>query len=275
MAERNRHQPVMVIIAGPNGSGKSTLYHNVIEPGIIARRLDAPFLNADVYARERWGPGQDVMHSYEAAQEVARQRSERFAAGRSFVTETVFSHPSKLELIDEAHRHGFRVDLQVVVVPVQTSVSRVALRAQEGGHDVPEDKIRGRHARADGLLAQAIPKVENARIWRNDGDERGSAPAGARFDHQMVAEFKRGRIVERATTPEWMPPHLDKLVKTTPMADKSAPSKGSDHVPKGPIFPSPRRVGGKKAKGTDASTEQFRQQIERRQQRPGPEHGRD
>lgn len=59
----------------------------------------------------------------------------------------VFSHPSKLELIDEARTHEYTVVLHVVMIPEELAVQRVRYRVRAGGHDVPEDKIRQRYRR--------------------------------------------------------------------------------------------------------------------------------
>nr|WP_238474170.1 hypothetical protein [Altericroceibacterium spongiae] len=50
------------------------------------------------------------------------------------MTETVFSHPSKLELIDEARTKGFTVIVMHVGVETpDLSVARVGTRVEEGG----------------------------------------------------------------------------------------------------------------------------------------------
>lgn len=67
--------------------------------------------------------------------------------GKSFIAETVFSHPSKLELVDEARMHEYTVVLHVVMIPEKLAVQRVRYRVRAGGHDVPEDKIRQRYQR--------------------------------------------------------------------------------------------------------------------------------
>jgi predicted ABC-type ATPase len=62
-------------------------------------------------------------------------------------TETVFSHPSKRQLVEAAIDTGYLVSLHVVMVPEGLAVARVAQRVRDGGHDVPEDKIRSRYLR--------------------------------------------------------------------------------------------------------------------------------
>ena len=58
------------------------------------------------------------------------------------LAETVFSHPSKLDLLDEAHARGYTVVAHALLIPEELAVERVARRVSAGGHRVPQDKIR-------------------------------------------------------------------------------------------------------------------------------------
>ncbi len=44
-------------------------------------------------------------------------------ASQPFIAETVFSHPSKLDLIDHAYAAGFTVFLHVMLVPEDLAVA--------------------------------------------------------------------------------------------------------------------------------------------------------
>lgn len=181
------------LVVGPNGAGKSTVVRVFIEP----HTPNAVFVNADAIARERW-PDSPEEHAYEAAQIAARTRETLIEQGRSFIAETVFSHPSKLDLIRQAKAAGYTVVLHVVLVDPDTSVARVAARVAAGGHDVPEDKVRGRHARVAPLICEAIGQVDEAFVYDNtriDGPRRlawfaGGEPIGAvNWPSWVAAEF--------------------------------------------------------------------------------------
>ncbi|MGH9097191.1 MAG: AAA family ATPase, partial [Acidimicrobiales bacterium] len=101
--------PVLHLLVGPNGAGKSTLYETVIGP---VTRLE--FVNADVIAAERW-PEDPSRRSYDAAAAATEHRTELIGSRRSFVTETVFSHGSKLELVQGAVAAGYLISLHVVM----------------------------------------------------------------------------------------------------------------------------------------------------------------
>lgn len=124
--------PVLHLLAGPNGSGKSTFVERLLGPV-----THLPFVNADVIAAERW-PRAQAAHAYDASRAAAEERTHLMVAGRSFITETVFSHPSKLDLVGDAIARGYLVHLHVMLVPVEVSVRRVAERVREGATPSPK-----------------------------------------------------------------------------------------------------------------------------------------
>jgi len=185
--------PVLHLLAGPNGAGKSTLYDTVIGP---ATHLE--FVNADVIAAQRW-PDDPIGKSYEAAVVAAERRTELIEARVSFVTETVFSHESKLELVRTAIDAGYLVTLHVVLVPEALAVGRVANRVDVGGHAVPQAKIRERYVRLWPLVATAIGVVENATVYDNSRAQR---------PFRVVAVFEHGVAVGEPDWPAWTPEAL-------------------------------------------------------------------
>ena len=140
------------MLAGPNGAGKSTLYETRIKPTIPPDT--APFINADIIQRDELkDPSMEA--SYKAAEIAESRRRAHLAEGKSFVSELTFSHESKLALIQEAKDAGFRVVMyHVNVRSADLSVRRVALRTKEGGHNVPENKIRERYVRNQSLIGE-------------------------------------------------------------------------------------------------------------------------
>lgn len=103
-------QPIFHLLAGPNGAGKSTLYRALVSSGTIGRGLE--FVNADLHERDHLQHIADPQQRSEAARQWAdRRRAELLDARTGFVSETVFSHESKLSLIREAQALGFQVAL--------------------------------------------------------------------------------------------------------------------------------------------------------------------
>lgn len=185
--------PVLHLVAGPNGAGKTTFYERILGPA-----TGLPFVNADLIARARW-PEDPASHAYEAAELAAREREVAIDARRSFASETVFSHPSKLDLVRAAGGAGYRRYLHVVLIPEELAVARVRVRVEVGGHPVPEGKIRTRFGRLWRLLSEAIRIVEETEVLDN---------SSAKTPFRVVARYSRGVLQGSAEWPPWTPKEL-------------------------------------------------------------------
>lgn len=185
--------PVLHLIVGPNGAGKTTLHEKVLLP-----TTGLPFINADLIAKARW-PEDTESHSYEAAKIADRRRNRAIEERTSFIAETVFSHPSKLEILQRADIAGFRRYLHVVLIPEELAVARVSVRVETGGHPVPEDKIRGRYRRLWPLVKQAISMADEATVYDNS---RAQTPL------RRIARFQRGCSLGTSDWPLWTPLEL-------------------------------------------------------------------
>lgn len=180
----------MFMIAGPNGAGKSTLYAKRIAP-----LTTAPFINADIIQRDELKDA-SMEASYKAAELAETRRREHLQQGKSFVSESTFSHPSKLELISDAKDAGFRVIVyHVNLRSPELSVNRVEKRFTEGGHNVPENKIRERFERNPALIKAALLQAERGYVYDNSSLNK---------DPALVMKFKAGKIIEVSdSVPAW------------------------------------------------------------------------
>ena len=160
---------VFYLLAGPNGAGKSTLYRSAVADGLIP--LEAEFVNADLYEAEHLQHVADAqIRSGQARQWADARRAALLGFGLSFVSETVFSHPSKLALIEDAQKKGFAVVLLVVCLDdPKRLLQRVAQRVQEGGHAVPANRILARYPRTLKNLAQAVRMADIALLFDTGG----------------------------------------------------------------------------------------------------------
>lgn len=183
--------PRLDLVVGCNGAGKSTLVERHLQP-----LLRTPFVNADLIAKQRW-PDAAESHSYDAARLASDTRHALIETGTSFIAETVFSHPSKLALLDRAHEAGYRVVLHVVLIPEDLAVHRVRLRVDSGGHSVPEHKIRERYQRLWPLIRLAIDRSDQATVYANETSVT-----------RIVARFIDGLPAGEPDWPRWTPPGL-------------------------------------------------------------------
>jgi predicted ABC-type ATPase len=178
------------LVVGPNGAGKSTFVEFTLAPLLPG----SAFVNADEIAKQRW-PDDPASHAYDAARIAAQTRAKLIELGASFIAETVFSHPSKLELIDTAHAADYTIVLHVLLIPEELAVERVRHRVSAGGHSVPENKIRERYQRLWRLVATAVLRCDSATVYDN------SALTGAR----IVAQLNDGFVVGSPVWPAWTP----------------------------------------------------------------------
>ncbi|MDR7092406.1 zeta toxin family protein [Hydrogenophaga laconesensis] len=183
-------RPVFYLLAGPNGAGKSTLYRASLETGLIP--AEAPFVNADLHeAAHLQHITQPVRRSQMARQWADAQRTACLAAGESFVSETVFSHPSKLDLLVAARAAGFLVILLIVCVDdPRHLLVRVQQRMLEGGHSVPPERILARYPRTLANLARAIPLADLALLYDTSGPRNRVVQ-----QPRLVARCRAGRVL--------------------------------------------------------------------------------
>lgn len=183
------------LVVGPNGAGKSTFVELTLAP-LLPRSV---FVNADEIAKRRW-PDDPAAHAYDAALVAADTRDRLVELGHSFIAETVFSHPSKLDLVRTARAADFTVVLHVVLIPEDLAVERVKRRVAAGGHDVPQEKIRERYRRLWELVVTAVGLADSATVYDNS-QRRGP---------RVVAQFSGGAPVGASTWPDWTPDPLSR-----------------------------------------------------------------
>jgi predicted ABC-type ATPase len=180
------------MLAGPNGAGKTTLYE-----AFVRRITNAEFVNADRLSLEALGRHALTREDAELGQRLANERRDALLkARRNLVTESTFSHPSKLDLLREAKSLGY--DVVVYHVNVRTpehAVARVTAREGLGGHPVPEANIRGRYARNPPLIREAVLMATAAYVF--DNSVLGALP-------RQVIAFSGGRVAAVADNlPDW------------------------------------------------------------------------
>lgn len=148
------------MVAGPNGSGKTTLIRTLRASREIA--LPELYINADDLKRER---GLDDRGAQKLAETL---RLEAIAHRRSFLYETVMSHPGKIAELQAAALAGYAIVVIFVATrDPEVNIERVALRVADGGHAVPKDRIRARHHRGIALAPSAIAFAAYAYVYDN------------------------------------------------------------------------------------------------------------
>lgn len=123
-------------------------------------------------------------------------RAQMLQTGQTFSFETVFSHPSNLDIIREATAAGYKVYLYFVSTESpQINKYRVQLRVKQNGHNVPPDKIESRYYRSLQLLYEASEICYQCYFFDNSSDT-----------FRLVAHLKNKeekQMADAAQLPKW------------------------------------------------------------------------
>jgi len=173
------------------GVGLQDFEKTVLESGLIGKEFpETRFKNCYSLCNNRIrltsGPDDERL-----AQIVADFLRKRLLKERKkFSFETVFSHTSKVDIIKEAEKLGYKVYLYFISTEnPEINVYRVKeVRIKQKGHDVPEEKIRSRYYRSMNLLYQASQYAYQSYYFDNSADGK---------DYRLFAHFKLNRNGEK------------------------------------------------------------------------------
>jgi predicted ABC-type ATPase len=156
----------VVIFAGPNGSGKSSIIAHQLTEGNSLPNL---YICPDIIVAQKYQHIEDELERYRyAADEAEQLRYQAIEQGKSFIFETLASTPNKLEFLEYAKEKGYSIELIFVTTKdPQINIKRVNKRVNEGGHNVPTDKIVARYYKSMDLLKKFIEVSDSALIIDN------------------------------------------------------------------------------------------------------------
>ncbi len=188
---------VAIIVAGGNGAGKSTFINNQLLA--LYSNTNATYINADDWQKKTFGEFDNTTTTQaEQAQAWAEnERKSHLEQGKSFIAETVFSHPSKVELIKEAKANGYTVDLYHISLDnADMALERISNRVLMGGHDVDAEKVKNRYERVKGIITEAIKHADKTVVYDNSVMYR---------PHAKILSIEHGNIVNiHNKLPDWV-----------------------------------------------------------------------
>ncbi len=186
------HPPEIFILAGPNGAGKSTGAALLLPQRFQVRE----FVNADVI-QESLGPGTSPVT---AGRIMVRRMRELRAAGESFAFETTLAAKTYVTFLQEAQQAGYIVHLAFMsLITPNLAKSRVALRVQRGGHDIPPDDIERRYWRGLRNFFDLYCTVANAwTLCDNSGSKLVVVAQGGAAMKTVVYDQKRYDEIQHA-----------------------------------------------------------------------------
>jgi predicted ABC-type ATPase len=156
--------PLVVLLAGPNGAGKSTSAARLLKGALAVNE----FVNVDTIAQ-----GLSAYRPETAAVAAGRVMLARLrflaAARRDFAFETTLAGLGHGQWLRQLHASGYRSHLVFLALPsAALAVARVAERARQGGHNVPDPVVRRRYtAGLRNLFASYIPAVDGWQVYDN------------------------------------------------------------------------------------------------------------
>lgn len=136
--------PQVIVLAGSNGSGKTTSSRS-----ILAETLSVmTFVNADAIARGLSAFDPEGV-AFEASRIMLERLRELAVRRASFAFETTLAARTYARFLRDLSDQGYYVRLYYFwLADPNLAVARVALRVQEGGHNVPEAEVRQRYTRS-------------------------------------------------------------------------------------------------------------------------------
>jgi predicted ABC-type ATPase len=206
--------PCIYVLAGPNGGGKSSIM------GAMMLQAGADYFNPDLEARIQseqigisreeansiaWRRGRDLL------QRVIRER-------KTFAFETTLGGKTITSSLQEALSAGLEVRIWYVCLATpELHIERVRSRVAQGGHTIPEDRIRARFDRSRKNLVRLLPKVTELRIFDNsiEADPR----SGKKPRPKLILHLRKGLIVsvcDPTETPEWAKPIVAAAMRLRP-----------------------------------------------------------
>jgi len=202
-----RKRPFIFVLAGVNGAGKSSV------GGGILRAHGLTWFNPDSFSRElmaRTGSSKDVADGDAWAYGKA-QLEAAMTNGTSFAFETTLGGTTIARLLGEAAATHDILMIFCGLASVQLHLDRVKLRVSQGGHDIPEEKIRKRWDSSRQNLIALLPRLAHPQMFDNSAE---AAPGEDVPFPVLVLEMKDGRVVHPGrgdvaalqATPDWAKP---------------------------------------------------------------------
>lgn len=203
----------VVILAGANGAGKTSA-----APVLLRDELRvSEFVNADVIARGLSGFS-PAAAAIEAGRMMLRRLEELVGARVDFAFETTLSGGAFLGSIARWRAVGYTVHVIYLWLPsADLAIDRVHERHSRGGHSVPDDVVRRRHARGLANFANNYrPAADSWQLYDNTNPPNLVAVAREVGDMLEVVDADRWTQFQKAAS---LIPRIREAVMATHASD--------------------------------------------------------
>jgi len=195
----------LFVLAGVNGAGKSSV------AGAAVRAAGGEYFNPDEATARIMAvnPGATLSQANVAAWLQGKRLLKRAIAERlNYAFETTLGGSTITRLLGQALDAGVEVHVRYVGLEgVDLHIARVRTRVAEGGHDIPEEKIRERYVHSRHNLIRLLPRLTDLTIFDNSAE---SPPEqGGRPEPRLLLRTATGAVLQTApldSIPEWAKP---------------------------------------------------------------------
>jgi predicted ABC-type ATPase len=201
-------RPLLYVLAGVNGAGKSSVGgHALAQAGM-------GWFNPDTFTRQLMeATGSPLADANAAAwQEGLRRLEAAIANGTNHAFETTLGGNTIAEKLREAaHTHDVAMWFCGLDSP-EHHIARVRYRVSQGGHDIPEAKIRERYESSIQNLLRLLPHLARLRVYDNSADATPGQPIP---NPRLLLQMDAGQITWPTNadtlrqTPDWAKPILE------------------------------------------------------------------
>ena len=205
-------RPLLYVLAGVNGAGKSSVGgHALAQSGMH-------WFNPDTFTRQLMeATGSPLTDANAAAwHEGLRRLEAAIANGTNHAFETTLGGNTITGKLREAVRTHDVVMWFCGLDSPEHHIARVRYRVSQGGHDIPEAKVRERYESSIRNLLRLLPHIARLRVYDNSAD---AAPGHAIPNPRLLLQMEAGRITwptDAATlrqTPHWAKPILEAALR--------------------------------------------------------------
>ena len=201
-------RPRIFVLAGVNGAGKSSI------GGAALQRIGLDWFNPDTFTRHLVETtGSPLADANAAAWHEGVRRLDAAIAQRShhaFET-TLGGNTIAARLRQAAASHDILMWFCGLDTP-EHHIARVNFRVRQGGHDIPEAKVRERYIASIRNLIGLLPHLAQLQVFDNSAD---AAPGTPIADPCLLLQMERGRITHPTLVedlfhmPDWARPIME------------------------------------------------------------------
>ena len=208
-------KPVLYVLAGVNGAGKSSI------GGHLLTQAGLSWYNPDDFARalmrdHGFDQGQA---NIEAWQEGVRRLNQSINQRQSFAFETTLGGNTIAKILYKATASHDVMVWYCGLNSVELHLQRVRERVNQGGHDIPEEKIRERWESSMRNLIGLLPSLAHVRVYDNSRQAKMGEPIS---EPELLLEMSGGRRIsplsvgDAVNAPDWVKPILEAAFQLDP-----------------------------------------------------------